>query len=255
MASKKAKTVSRRYRKSEAYLQKLAQSRGFSKANKFNEYMNTNFYSSSVSVAELREVRQALAKRANQRLVRAERASSEVSGMSYGDMGASRVAKNYLLENKRAAGRKAIRFNETLTGKGQAGKLTRNELIREITALQDFLGSESSTVTGARKIEKERLARFAEKGLESVAKTKDFYDFLGSNDYKYLVGQKGENFDSESIMEMYQRASDAGASPEDIKEAFHSYVSNRMEMDDYESSLKSLENAFKGAGFNLGKSK
>lgn len=169
--------------------------------------ISINVYQGSYTTPQLQDLRRKLAKRANQRIVRLERASSEITGESFAAFGAVQDAYDYLEHQK--AGRK--RFRE------QKGALQdTNELRREITVLQGFLGRKSSLVSGQKDIERQRIETFesgnwgkgnkitgnTRKGIK-FASTKEFYDFLNSNAFKGLIAS---GFTSEQLIERYDTA-------------------------------------------------
>lgn len=162
-------------------------------------------YRGSYSISELQSIRRKLAKRANQRIVRLERAESAITGEKFNTFGAVTDVYSYL---DRQSGKN--RFRETLTALD-----TSADLKREITVLQGFLGRKSSTVAGMRDIENKRLNTFESGKWGSYNKTgvpntplkfasnKEFYDFLTSDTFKGLVNS---GFTSEQIIEIYDSA-------------------------------------------------
>lgn len=152
------------------------------------EYRTIDVYTGGHSVGELQEIRRVLAKQANQRILRLERAKSSITDESYNTFGAVIDVYDYL-ENK---GRR--RFSESKAAIKQS-----NELRREITVLQGFLGRKSSTVKGMREIENARLRTFSNKGIK-FASTREFYEFLTSQTFLGLVSS---GFTSEQIVESY----------------------------------------------------
>lgn len=160
------------------------------------EWRTMNVYQEAMSVDELQDVRRALAKQTNQRLLRLERAES-VTGGNYA-FGAYDVLEEYLKNTGQLPkGDKPMRIKERKDALDET-----SELRREIAALQNFLNSKSSTVKGMRQIEKIRLEKFESKGYK-FADTKEFYDFLNSSQMEDL---KKHNFDSEQIRERYDEA-------------------------------------------------
>lgn len=165
--------------------------------------LDINVYTASLTPTELTKLRRSLAKRANQRLVRLERARSKISGERYSDIGAAPIAKEYLSHKKR---------NRFLESK-QA--MSYEEERREVSVLQSFLKSKSSLVSGIRDIERRRIEKFESgqygsydvtgkerRGLK-FASTKEFYDFLNSGLFKDL---QNAGFSSEQILEEYDTA-------------------------------------------------
>lgn len=151
-----------------------------------SKYETYNPYKASSS-DELNNIRRTLAKRANQRLVRLERAYSYITGESYASYGAASYAYDYL----RSKGRN--RFSESRTYTNDF-----NVLRREILELQRFLGAVTSTVAGQRAVEQRRVHTFEEKGIK-FAGNKEFYDFLNSK----LFDDLSKTFDSNKIVEIY----------------------------------------------------
>lgn len=163
-----------------------------------------NVYTGTFKPGELEKLRRALAKRANQRIVRLERASSHITGESFSDFGAITYAREYLKERKRFSEQKDYMKGDF------------NSLRREITVLQSFLGSKSSTVKGMRDIENKRIKAFetgkwgklnridgqTRRRIE-FASTKEFYEFLNSSTFHALVKS---GFTSEQVVELYDQA-------------------------------------------------
>lgn len=165
--------------------------------------LDINPYTASMTPKELTKLRRSLAKRANQRLVRLERATSRISGERYVDIGAAPIAKEYLSYKKRN------RFLESTK------PMSYEEERREVSVLQSFLKSKSSLVSGLRDIERKRIEKFESgqygsydvtgrkrRGLK-FASTKEFYDFLTSGLFKEL---QNSGFSSDQILEEYDTA-------------------------------------------------
>ena len=179
--------------------------------SKYANISKTDIYRTSISTAELKAIRRTLAKRVNQRLVRLERATSEVTGESLANIWAGeRISKE--LER---LGRN--RFAEQLSPKDY----TRRDIQAEIIKLKTFLDYKSSTVAGAQKTERQRLAAFEKKGLGSVAREREFYDFINSGAYKSLVKS---TLTSEQIQDFYNRKYTEGATGEEIQAMFDEYL-------------------------------
>ena len=154
-----------------------------SKYETYNPYKSAN-------AEELNAIRRTLAKRANQRLVRLERAYSDITGESYASYGASEYAYNYLASQ----GRKRFSENKNYSD-------DFNLLRKEILEIQKFLGSKSSLVSGQREIEQKRIKTFESKGIR-FSGNKEFYDFLNSKDFADL----SKSFDSDKIIELYDQS-------------------------------------------------
>lgn len=193
-----------------------------------NTYQDIDIYRGSYSVEQLQTIRRTLAKRANQRIVRLERGASEITGEQFNTYGAVIDAYDYL--EKQKAGR--TRFRE------QKNAFTdQQDLKREITVLQGFLGRKSSLVSGMRDIERKRVStfetgqwgtRYRQTGIPTTpihfASNKEFYDFLNSETFKGLVAS---GFTSEQIVEIYDQArvknDDADKTVKDMQSALDEY--------------------------------
>lgn len=175
------------------------------KMPKADKALLEDVYRGSYTIKELQTMRRKLAKRANQRMVRLERAESAITGEKFNTFGAIIDAYNYL-ERQRGKNR----FQEKLNALD-----TQSDLKREITVLQGFLGRKSSTVAGMKDIENKRINTFESGKWGSYAKTgipnapikfasnKEFYDFLSSDTFSGLVNA---GFTSEQIVEIYEQA-------------------------------------------------
>lgn len=159
-------------------------------------------YRSNQSISSLSALRRKLAKRANQRLVRLERATSNITGEKYNEYGAAQNAYEYLHRLHRN------RFSET-----QKPYQDLNTIRHEITVLQGFLGSKSSTVSGQREIERKRISAFEKgewgtkwktRGIRNrsikFASNKEFYDFMGSATARKLTSS---GFTSDTVVELF----------------------------------------------------
>ena len=142
------------------------------------------------TIEELEALRRKYAKRANQRLLRLERA-----GLDYY---AYDRAMLYLERT-----RKTTRFSESKTFKGN-----KQALLRELDSLTTFLSSRTSTVAGQRSIEREKIKSFENKGY-NVGDPRQFFNFLSSSAYKTLANSK---IPSEILIEFLTKSRDAGKS-------------------------------------------
>lgn len=158
-----------------------------------NSMEDINVWQSSYTMDELQQMRRILAKRANQRIVRLERAESLVTGETLGNFGAIEKVNDYLSKQGKEG---KLRFSER-----QHVAMTNRELKREISELQNFLLAKTSKVSGAHKIEKMRIETFAKKGI-SFGSNKEFYDFLNSDVYQKAIA----GFDSHTIVDVYDKA-------------------------------------------------
>lgn len=178
-----------------------------SKSVKVKEDLVADVYRGSYSLEELQRMRLALAKRANQRILRLERGQSKVTGEKWNTFGAVTEVYDYL--NRQKEGR--TRFRET------AKAVTDSQALkREITVLQGFLGRKSSLVSGMKEIEQKRISSFEtgqwgtkwkKTGVPNkqlhFSSNKEFYDFLNSETMKGLLST---GFTSEQLVELYDSA-------------------------------------------------
>lgn len=188
-------------------------------ARKLQETAELDIWRNSYGRSELETMRRQLAKAANQRMVRLENTKSPITGEFY-TFGAYDIVSDYL-ESK---GRR--RFKETLNVKD----MDTFELKREINILQGFITSKSSRIRGMHEIEKQRIESFETKGI-SFAGNKEFYDFLKSNSFMELTGNKKKKngdfysvtLDSDTIIDMYQRYRDQGLTTKQIQSALDDF--------------------------------
>ena len=187
-----------------------------------------NFYSTSISAETLEIVRRRLAKRANQRMVRLERSESKISGKAY-HIGAYDLAQDYLREQKNTY-KKKLRFSETLSQKtaedfGSVEEY-RQWLLEDISNIQAFLGSKSSTIAGNRAIEAKREETFQKAGISpQVASSKGFYDFITSAAYKYFDQRIVSSDKLQDLYDYYVDADKSRAiSAEDFQEVLDDYT-------------------------------
>lgn len=193
-------------------------------ANRLQYARDFNPYSKDVSMDELKKVRRQLAKVMNQRMVRLEQAGSSVSGKAY-TYGSYEQMQDYLGTKGRR------RFSEVLDP-----QMSKRALQKEIRVLQGFEQQKSSRVAGQKEIERKRIHTLVEDlGLsENTASSKEFYDFLNSETYEKL----SRSFNSEDIIEEYERASEVGVSAKKIAEALKDYQQKSRRM-----SLKGMRKA------------
>lgn len=170
--------------------------------------IDIDVYRSTQSLSSLSALRRKLAKRANQRLVRLERATSKITGEHYNEYGAAQNAYEYLSRLHRN------RFSEV-----QKPYQDLNALRHEIVVLQGFLGAKSSLVSGQREVERKRIASFESgewgtkwktQGIRNrpikFASNKEFYDFMSSSTARKLMSS---GFTSDTVVELYDLTKEA----------------------------------------------
>lgn len=182
-----------------------------------SKYSSTlNPWSVAMTPQDFAKWRSALAKRANVRLASLEKAKSKVTGESL-TFGAYRRYAADVLDMEKP------RFSESK----KAGNV--NEMRAEINKIQQFLNAKTSTISGAREVERARIKTFQsgewgrkrydddgnlKKRLEiKSASNADFYDFLNSG---ILSSKLTDYFTSEQIIEMYELAMREGKSTDEI---------------------------------------
>lgn len=208
--------------------------------------LEIDVYRNSMSNADILSLRRKLAKRANQRLVRLERAQSKITGEYYSEYGAATIAYEYLKRQGRH------RFRET---KGDGWDL--NYVRHEVTVLQGFLSAKSSTVVGQKAIEQKRIKTFEQGEWGTLWKTqgkrqrpikfasnKEFYNFMNSDTFKGLVTA---GFDSDKIVELYELARDVSGGEEQVVNNMNQAL-EEFRKGESKTTLKNLE---KKLGVNL----
>lgn len=166
-----------------------------------------------MSPGELAKLRVKLAKRANQRFVRLERSASPITGEVY-HVGAYDIAQEYIRLTKGGK-----RFSESIN----YAKDDTYRLKKDILQLDMFLHSKTSTISGNIAAEKKRIETFTapEFGLDvQTVASKDFYDFLQSEAYDYVVMN---SFTSEQMIDIYDSYRRKGASHNDIMKGIERY--------------------------------
>lgn len=165
---------------------------------------------------ELKSLATKLSKRANQRMLRLERAKSVVTGESYSDYGAYREYAQDALSPGRA------RFETNYS------QWSDVDIRRRIAKLNTFLNAKSSTVAGQREIEYKRISTFesgkwgggrysddlAKTRKLGVATNKEFYDFLNSQTFYDL---RNIGLTSEELVEFYDELA-TKYTPKEIEE-------------------------------------
>lgn len=166
---------------------------------------------------QVEELRQKLAKRANQRLLRLER-----TRLSTGERASDLSGGQYAYEQiSKIRGEGFTRFREG------AQPLTSDTARKELYAIQSFLSAASSRAGNVQKFTSKTQQTFLERGV-TVASYKSFYTFLNSNSYKLL---KESGLDSEDIIDIYQRAhEDEGKSFKKINQIINEYLEEQEEL-------------------------
>lgn len=181
---------------------------------KRKDYGVWDVWRQSYSRRELLARRRQLAKAANSRIRRLESAKSEITGESIFQQHHYSTIRIELRRQKRR------RFSE---GKGYGG--SDNDLRAEISMLEKFLATQTSTVGGARRVERSRMQALIEKGISTeTASNPEFYKFLNSSTFNELTY---EYLDSEDVLDIYSRASDNGLSAKEIERMFEDHMKKK----------------------------
>lgn len=197
------------------------------------------YHTKKVLLPDLAEMRARLAKNANQRL-----RELEAAGL---DFYAYDIVADYLRTHRPEADK--VRFSQSKNY--LSGKESEAALKAEISKLQAFLTSESSTVAGQKRIEARRIETFGNwkpkdvqanyKGLDmsKQAQTKQFYRFLNSQTFKNLR----KVFSSEQIFRAYKEGSvDGSRNQRKIQKAMKDYIES--------SEVKSIKGLFEKVNAN-----
>ena len=161
-------------------------------------------YSDS-EMRQLQETRRRLAKRANSRLLRLERAGLDTIHVY-------KTTMNYLLDDGK------MRFSERRN-------VDIYTLKSDLAELGTFLNAKTSTVGGYRKYERQvRKTLKEEYGIDS-GEFDDFIAFMSSESAKRSLNQVSSEF----LVEFFDTASDEGVSIEQLKDALREYNEGKIE--------------------------
>lgn len=175
----------------------------------------TELKAADLSAASAASVLRQLAKRANQRLVRLERAGQT----QY----AYRMAESYLKD----FGRK--RFAET---SARIKKLTKAQITGEINAAIEFLTAKTSTLSGIKAVQKDSVERL--RGMGYDVDNGDFFEFLKSDEYKAAV----KKLPSKQIFEQLDEALYNGVTLDTIIVDYRKYLQGKKSFQQIEKSEK-----------------
>lgn len=176
----------------------------------------TELKAADLSAASAASVLRQLAKRANQRLVRLERAGQ--TQYAYG------IAKKYLQDIGRN------RFAET---EKRIKNLSRAQLTGEINAVIKFLTAKTSTLSGIKAVQNSAVERLRAMGYN--VDNGDFFAFLKSDEYKAAL----RKITSDEIMCQLDEALYNGVSLDTIIADYRDYLSGEKTFQEIEKSEKS----------------
>lgn len=150
---------------------------------------------------ELAAYRRSLAKAANQRIIRLERAGISAKGSAL---------EGYAYKYLRRVGRE--RFSERKSFLGN-----RNQEYAEIANLERFLNAETSTVVGVRAVQKRIAKTFQDKGVDlSLNQIQTIMEYR----FGYLMRTLG----SDVVIAIMRAAGDQNISPEQLRERLDSVL-------------------------------
>lgn len=175
----------------------------------------TELKAADLSAASAASVLRQLAKRANQRLVRLERAGQ--TQYAYG------IAKKYLQDIGRN------RFAET---EKRIKNLSRAQITGEINAAIEFLTAKTSTLSGIKAVQKSAVDRLRAMGYN--VDNGDFFAFLKSDEYKAAL----RKITSDEIMRQLDEALYTGVSLDTIIADYRDYLSGEKTFQEIEKSEK-----------------
>lgn len=169
------------------------------------------------ALSKLRAYNMRLAKRANQRLLRLERA--DFAYFAYD---------------------RAVHFTQTELGRNRFSanaSLDYDTLRLQVKELETFLSAETSTVSGQRKIFNENIERFRQMGVKiPTGKERAFAEYLTLDAFNEL---KGEYIPSDLLIENIGELFEKGVSPERVQEEFNK-VLTRENGTTYDIALERL---------------
>ena len=175
----------------------------------------TELKAADLSAASAASVLRQLAKQANQRLVRLERAGQ--TQYAYG------IARKYLQDIGRN------RFAET---EKRIKNLTRSQLTGEINAAIEFLTAKTSTLSGIKAVQKSAVDRLRAMGYN--VDNGDFFAFLKSDEYKAAL----RKITSDEIMRQLDEALYNGVSLDTIIADYRDYLAGEKTFQEIEKSEK-----------------
>ena len=169
---------------------------------------------------QVEELRVKLAKRANQRLVRLERAElgtgetlADLSTAQYAYQQIARIRKEAAAAGGQKVKTSSQRFRETKVKDAMSAR-------QELFALQSFLGQSMSRVAPAMKSINKTTKWFLERGI-SIASYKSFYNFLNSRAFEEL---KKAGLTSDDLIEYYTKAHESGKSFAEVNKLISEYI-------------------------------
>ena len=111
------------------------------------------------------------------------------------------------------------------------GSVSKAKLEKKLSELNRFLNLETSTVTGARRVSKSRIAQLQSKGSTFIKSEKDLRKFGEFMDYNRAL-KKGGLYDSERIIEMMDKVDQRGINVDQVKKDFDWWMQNYELLDE-----------------------
>lgn len=111
------------------------------------------------------------------------------------------------------------------------GNVSKTKLEKKLSELKQFLDLQTSTVAGAKRVAKERIAQLRAKGYTFVKNEQDLRKFGEFMDYNRSL-KKGGLYDSERVIEMMDKVDQRGISLDQVKKDFDWWMENYELMDE-----------------------
>lgn len=111
------------------------------------------------------------------------------------------------------------------------GSVSKAKLEKKLSELRKFLDLETSTVSGARRVSKSRIAQLQSKGYTFIKTEKDLRKFGEFMDYNRAL-KKGGLYDSERVIEMMDKVDQRGINVDQVKKDFDWWMQNYELLDD-----------------------
>lgn len=174
------------------------------------------------TVEELQGIRLKYARIANKRLKRLEDAGRDVYAYTTATLYTQRTRGSNRFSTSK-------RFSESA-----------EVLMRDIEALTTFLNQRTSTISGQKTLEREKIQTFEKKLGRRIDNPQEFWNFLSGSSFQDLRGAR--RGDSNYFVDFYVRASDEGYSTEEI---------NKL-LDEYRrGEVKGIDELFEEVGLNF----
>lgn len=132
-----------------------------------------------------------------------------------------------------------LRYRNTFTSLKDIKPNQVARLSKKLSEVYQFLGMETSTVTGMKDVSKRIIAGLQAKGYTAIKTDKDLRRFGEYMDFNRAL-KKGGKYDSEKVVEMMDATEKAGISAKQVQQDFTFWMNNY-------DSIKDVVPAIKGA--------